>query len=505
MASSLAMLPLILIGFSAVLVLILELVGGAKLARWVTLILLLVVGFLSVKIGGLVWFDPIASQASSWRAPFGITFYLDLVSVGMILISSFIIFCSLLAGPSLAKGLFQSQHIYSLILFLFFGVIGALSTGDFFNLYVWFEVFLISSFAILSIVTPKAHLAGVFKYVLLNIFGSGIFLIGLSLLYSSTGTLNMAQVAQLIQSGQVGPHLPFAAASLVTAFLIKMGSFPVYGWLPFSYPKVSGVITAIFSAMLTKVGVFCLLRLHTVGLLGHFQVVGLYLLAATMIFGVVLALSHKNVYSILSHHIISQVGYIAVGIFIGGLQALAATLFFLFHHIVVKSNLFLIGSVLEQKAETTHLEKLRKVGPYSVWLSIAFVIAAGSLAGIPPLSGFWAKYYLLSATFTLTQQSVLMWILIGAMLLASVMTLLSMLKIWSAAFFEPRDETQEELVPSGSFLMPAVSIILMCAWTLIMGLSSDFVAPVMEKASRQIQSPTTMIQVVLNQNPKDFK
>ena len=399
--------------------------------RWISLvgvIAQLVVGF--VIVGQLLELEYLTSQMGGWQAPYGITLVADLLAGIMVLfvgISGFtVILYSVVSGHQNEL----SSAFHPLIHFLLMGVSGAFLTGDIFNLYVCFEIMLIASFALLTLEARTEQTEGAVKYVVLNLLSSAIFLSGLGLLYAKTGTLNMADISlisqQAIINNDAGP-LRLAGLLFMVSFAVKAGMFPFFFWLPASYHTPSIAVSALFAGLLTKVGVYALIRLHTLimpgDVLGHELL--LVLGVATMLIGVLGAASQMHIRRILSFHIISQIGYMVVGIAIETPLALASAIFFIGHNIIVKSNLFLVGGIASDLMGSENLHKTG--GMWRAWpqLGIIYLISAFSLAGIPPLSGFVAKFSMLWAIVEAR-----LWWVMAAVIFTGLFTLFSMVKIW---------------------------------------------------------------------------
>lgn len=423
-------------------------------------------------------------QMGSWPAPFGISLVIDRLSAVMLVITGFVSLVVNLFCQSPEQRRTQGRDFHALFHLLLAGVTGAFMTGDFFNLFVFFEILLLSSFVLMIQERRPEQFDGTVKYVLLNLVASMAFLVGLGLIYNGIGTLNMADVGRLLRSSNWSLSTSAGFFALFFAFAAKAGMFPLYFWLPASYPRSPIATTSLFAALLTKVGVYALLRLNAVAgpalpPLYLKVLIGLSLL--TMLLGVLGAASQQEIRRILSFHIISQIGYITLGLGYMTELALAATVFYLIHHIVVKANLFLVAGLLDRIWGTTQLARIGESLKLSPILGLAFLIPAMSLAGVPPLSGFWAKMAVLQAT--LEAQDFLS---LGVALFVGLFTMYSMIKIWLEAFWKDHPNP----APTGQLLRPMSTsekwwmggaIALFCAWTLAMGLG---VGPAMEFARR---------------------
>ncbi|MEZ4432299.1 MAG: proton-conducting transporter membrane subunit [bacterium] len=383
------------------------------------------------------------TRMGAWPAPFGIAFVADRLAALLVMVTAVV---GAAVGCYAALSPRPAPTLAPLMLMLLTGVCGAFVAGDLFNLYVWFEVLLISSFVLLAHEGRPAPLAGALRYVAINLVSSALFLTALGLLYAKAGTLDLADLARLAASDREGA-LGGVAVLLMVAFGIKAGVFPLFGWLPPAYPTPAPVVSALFAGLLTKVGVYALMRVFTLVFVHDTGFThGLLLMAGalTMGIGVLGAASRAGIRRILSFHIISQIGYIVVGLALYTPFAIGASVFYLVHHIVVKTALFLVGGLVAEAGgseELSRLGGLRRVWP-ALWL--VFAIPALSLAGMPPLSGFFAKVGIIRAAFDAGAPGV------GALALGvGLLTLFSMLKIAHAAFLGPAADEARPPRPVG--------------------------------------------------------
>lgn len=443
--------------------------------------------------------DILVMQAGDWAAPFGISLVADRFSAIMVMISSFM--GAAVAVYSLGEidtGRLR-KFFYPLYLLLIFGVNGAFMTGDLFNLYVWFEVMLISSFVLTALGGEKAELEGGLKYVCLNLLASALFLIGAGILYGKLGTLNMADIAYKLASSPDSEWVISSSMLLLVAFGLKAGIFPFFFWLPASYHTPPPAVSAIFAGLLTKVGVYALIRAYTllfVPIYSQVEWIIMILAILTMVTGVLGAASHFDMRRILSFHIISQIGYMVLGLALMTPLALAAAIFYLVHHIIVKTNLFLVSGVVVRLKGSCDLAKVGGLYRSAPWLAVLFFIPAFSLGGIPPLSGFWAKFAVVKAGLEKGE-----WIAVGAALAVGVLTLYSMTKIWAEAFWkkQPEDTGAAPLAePVGKLWHMVAPIAVLAICTIVIGLFGEPLFAFSERAADQLLDPDAYIEAVLN-------
>ncbi|MEX0322747.1 MAG: Na+/H+ antiporter subunit D [Puniceicoccaceae bacterium] len=448
-------------------------------------------------LGDVVRSDFVILQGGSWPAPFGITLVADIFSALMVAITGIVAVSISIYSLQDVDNALLKKHYFALLHFLLMGVNGAFLTGDLFNLYVWFEVMLIASFVLITLDGKCDQLEGGVKYLIINLLSSILFLSGVGLLYGKLGTLNMADIASRLAASQDALLINSSAMLLLAAFSIKAALFPFFFWLPASYHTPRVVISALFAGLLTKVGVYALIRSYTLIFSSHFsevQGILLVLAAGTMISGVLGAAAQFNIRRILSFHIVSQIGYMVMGLAIGGTLAIAGAIFYIIHHIVVKTNLFLIGGLIAQRAGSGDLKKIGGLYKATPYLALLFLIPALSLGGIPPLSGFWAKFSVIKAGLDGEH-----YLLVTAALLVGILTLYSMTKIWNEAFWkEPVDGANAPSPERKLSLAAVIPCVFLAAITLILGFWS---APLLElsfAASEQLLNPERYIESVLN-------
>jgi multicomponent Na+:H+ antiporter subunit D len=492
--SLLVFLP-ILIPFAAAIV---SLIAWSELRVQRRLVVISTGGQLIAGIALLtqVWRNGVqAVQAGNWAAPFGITFVADHLSAAMVVITGVIGFTVVLyALGTLDRGRerFAFYPLYNLLLM---AVAGAFLTGDIFNLYVWFEVMLITSFALLVLGNGSEQIRGGLTYVAINLVSSTIFLAAVGLLYGATGTLNLADLAVRL------PALPNQGlvTTLSTLFLIVFGVkaavFPLFFWLPASYHAPPVAVSAVFAGLLTKVGVYALIRVFTLLFnqdVAYTHGIIVWIAALTMITGVLGAAAQTEVRRILSFHIISQIGYMVLGLGLFTRLALAGSVFYILHHIVVKTNLFLISGLIRRQGGSFELDKVGGLYRSSPLLAILFIIPAFSLAGLPPLSGFWAKLYLVRAGLEVEQ-----YLLVAIALAVGILTLYSMTKIWAGAFWSPapEDATVEPPPRGGRRLYGPVAGL--AAITILIGLWAYPLAELATRAADELLDPRVYVDAVI--------
>jgi multicomponent Na+:H+ antiporter subunit D len=442
------------------------------LQRWIALagsILLLcstIIVFRRVEADGIQ-----VLQVSGWPAPFGITLVADLlasmlsVGVGVVGVATT---AAAFSGVDPKR---EEFGYHALIQILLMGVSGAFLTGDLFNLYVWFEVMLVASFVLMALHRTSAQVEAAFKYVTINLVASSIFLTALGLLYGVAGTLNMADLARLGPTTRAPGVDMVLAVLFVIAFSIKAGLFPLFYWLPASYHTPPAAIGAVFAGLLTKVGVYALIRIFTLMFQGAPSALFTLLLVmsvATMVIGLVAALSERDFRRILSFNLVAHIGYTTASLSLLTPAALAGGIFYVLHHIVVITNLFLVSGVLLRLRRTTDMGGLGGLYRTQPAFSALAMIPIFSLAGVPPLSGFLGKLAIVEGMF----EAGAYWVG-GMVLVAGVLTLLSMGRTWAEAFWRPSANDSEKATP-GTALTLAISGLSLVMLAITAGAGSLF-------------------------------
>lgn len=375
--------------------------------------------------------------AGNWPLPFGIVFAADLFGAALVLLAALMLCVALLWQASDADAAPASPGLYPLMHGLVAGSAAAFLTADLFNLYIWFEVTLICALGLLVQGGALRQLDAALKYFVLNLFGTLLLLAAVALLHGATGQLNFTALGEA--AARLDPAVRLLLFGLLLlALLIKSAAFPLFAWLPASYHTLPAPVLALFSALLTKIGICVLLRSFT-GLFAPTPVLLLTLLGwialFSMLTGVLGAAYHWDLRRILAFHTISQIGYILLAIALASPAGNAAAIFFALHHSVVKAGLFLVAGLICRQAGHYDLRRIGGLYAARPGLAVLFLLLALALVGIPPFTGFWGKYLIVRESFV---QGEYLW---GATALTvGFLTLYSMAKIWLQAFWKPHPD-----------------------------------------------------------------
>jgi multicomponent Na+:H+ antiporter subunit D len=442
----------------------------------------------------------VAIQAGDWPAPFGITLVADGLGALMALLAGIVGLAVVVYSLDDADGPRQRFGYHPLVHVLLAGVCGAFLTGDLFNLYVWFEVLLIASFVLLALGGAREQLRGGVHYVALNLVSSVLFLAGAGIVYGLAGTLNLADLSVKLARPEDAGLVTAAAALFLAAFGIKAAVFPVYFWLPASYHAPPAAVSALFAGLLTKVGVYALLRVFTLVFrqdLGFTHGLIVAVAVATMVSGVLGAAAGGHVRRILAFHIVSQIGYMLLGLGLLVPLAVAGSVFYVAHHILVKTNLFLVAGVIARVGGSEELARLG--GLWARWplFALLFLVPALSLAGVPPLSGFHAKLFLVRAAIAEER-----WALVAVALAVSLLTLYSMTKIWNEAFAKPAPAPlHPPRLSRRGHLLRVAPIGVLAGLTVAIGLVPGVLFALSLRAAEQLLEPGAYVAAVLGSAP----
>lgn len=378
-----------------------------------------------------------------WSAPIGIVLVADKLAAMMLVVSTTMTFCVMLysIGQGMADGNEGTPlSIYHpTFLVLTAGVCNAFLTGDLFNLYVGFEILLVASYVLLTLGSTENRIRAGTTYVVVSILSSLVFLMAIGLVYAATGTLNLAQLAHRLDDLPDDLRL-ILQVMLLLGFGIKAAVFPLSAWLPDSYPTAPAPVTAVFAGLLTKIGVYAIIRTDTL-LFPDDRVANVLMVLAllTMVVGILGAVAQSDIKRLLSFTLVSHIGYMVFGVALATVAGLAGAIFYVVHHITIQTTLFLGAGLIERRGGTSNLEKLGGLSRLSPILAILFFIPALNLAGIPPFSGFLGKVGLLQAGVDVG--SPLAYLLVGGGTAVSLLTLYAIARVWNLAFWrQPHPE-----------------------------------------------------------------
>ncbi|KLR61068.1 multisubunit sodium/proton antiporter, MrpD subunit [Actinobacteria bacterium IMCC26207] len=437
-------------------------------------------------------------QMGGWPAPLGITLVVDMFSALMLVISMVTVLSVLIYAIG-QPGVDQDQPVFHPVyLVMTAGVALSFTTGDLFNLFVAYEITLAASYVLITLGGRREQIRSGMTYIIINLLASTLFVVGIAWVYAATGTVNMADLAVKIAQLPSGTQTALSMFLLVV-FGIKAAIFPLFFWLPDSYPTARMPVTAVFAGLLTKVGVYSIIRTQTLLFPQHRPSTILLVCAGlTMVIGVLGAIAQNDMKRILSFHIVSQIGYMILGLGLFSVAGVAGTVFFIFHQIPVKTALFLATGLVEQSTGSTALSKVGGMIRRTPLVAALFLLAALSLAGIPPLSGFVGKLGIIQAGLSAGEYAI-----IGVSLVVSLLTLFSMIKIWNGVFLGTAEDPTLRLAASEGetrlatpLLMRGATVALVGV-TLAIALFAGTLFDLSERAAQGLLDPSAYIEKVL--------
>ncbi len=460
--------------------------------------------------------EVITAQMGGWPAPFGISVVFDGIS-GLLLTTTQVVgIAALIYASGALSPLTERRWFHPLAHLLIMGVNYSFLTGDLFNLFVAFEVMLMSSYALLCAGGSRRQLAQAYKYVVLNLIASGFFVLGAGLVYGMMGTLNYADLARLVAaSANGGAELPAAfpavATMLLFVFAMKAAAFPLWFWLPDTYHTTPISVAALFGGLLTKVGVYAMLRLLPMvfaapAVREESAIVAIVATVAglTMVVGIVCALAMRSVRRAIAMTLVAHIGFPLLGIALLTPMALAGALAYSVQSMLVVAAMFLCCGIVERLAGTDDMNKLGGLHRRAPWLSALMLIAAMSTVGLPPFSGFYGKLMILRETFD-PSLGVAWRVLAGAVIVSGALTLVVMAKLYARVFWvapEGEPSTQSRLSfpgTTGGLRAAYVSVALLVIASLGVGLAPEGLVSTALLATEDASEPRRYVTAVLGE------
>ncbi|MEQ4305292.1 Na+/H+ antiporter subunit D [Plantactinospora sp. B6F1] len=409
---------------------------------------------------------PLVAPVGGWPAPVGIVLVADQLAALMLVVSAAVTLCVLVY--SIGQGVADGERAAPLAIYhptyliLTAGITNAFLSGDLFNLYVGFEILLAASYVLITLGGTETRVRAGTTYVVVSLLSSVIFLAGIGLVYAATGTLNLAQLVSRLDALPDSVRL-LLQGILLLAFGIKAAVFPLSAWLPDSYPTAPAPVTAVFAGLLTKVGVYAIIRTETLLFPGG-RVADVLTVAAlaTLVVGILGAVAQSDIKRMLSFTLVSHIGYLLFGVGLASRAGIAAAVFYTVHHIVILTTLFLVAGLIERRGGTTAVDQLGGLARTTPLLGVLFFIPAFNLAGIPPFSGFLGKLGLVRAG--IQDGRPLAYVLVAGAMLTSLLTLYAIGRVWNLAFWRSPVGTSASAPPrSTPRMMVAATAALVAA------------------------------------------
>ncbi|WP_411035127.1 Na+/H+ antiporter subunit D [Shinella sp. BYT-45] len=431
---------------------------------------------------------PVTMVMGRWLPPFGIAFTADLTGALFALAGAVVALAGGVHALGDIDGSGRRYGFYPFLLLLMAGVSGAFLTGDVFNLYVWFEVLLISSFGLIVLGSEPRQIDGAVKYAFLNLVATTLFLIATGYLYGLFGTLNMADIAVKAAENRAGLPLMTLAALYLLAFGMKAAAFPVNFWLPASYHTPRVVVSALFAGLLTKVGIYALLR--TLVMLFPVEREELSFVialagAATMVLGALGALGQSDIRRMLGYVVVSGIGTMLAGLSLGSPGGVGGAIFYALHSMVVMTALYMAAGLAGRLAGTFDLNRLGGLHGRSAPFSALSLVLFFAVSGLPPFSGFWPKVMVAKAAMDIGA-----WWLTATVLLTGFLTTIALGRVFALAYWRPAEGAlPDEAIPA-SALVPLAAL---AALTVAFGLFPDALLATIQHAAQGLADPRAYI------------
>jgi multicomponent Na+:H+ antiporter subunit D len=424
-----------------------------------------------------------------WGAPFGITFVADATGVALCAAAGIVALAVTIFARADVRARRRRAGFDPLFLGMLAAVHGALLTGDLFNLYVWFELLLVTAVGLMTLDRRPAQIDGALRYAAMSMMGATFILLGIGLLYGEAGTLDLVDLSATLAGRAPSVTLTASVYLLLAGFALKAGLFPLFFWLPASYHTAPIGVGAALAGLLTKVAFYACLRVLIVvfGLGTAAVVPGLppllaLLAVATMLISVLAAIGQVDVRRLLAYHVMGQVAYLAMGLGLASSLGTAAAIFFTVHTMLVQAGLFLGAGAIARAGGTYDLRLLGGLIREHPYFSALFAVLALSISGIPPLSGFWAKALVIDAAFRAGVPGS-GW-LAAAALVTGFLTLYSMSTLYTQAFWQERRRTRHGARPIPPAMVVAVALLAAC--TLGLGLAIEPAVRLSRAAATQL-------------------
>jgi multicomponent Na+:H+ antiporter subunit D len=435
---------------------------------------------------------PVTMTMGRWLPPFGIAFTVDLFGAVMALVA---------ALAALAGGIYALRDIdtsgrrygfFPFLLLLMAGVTGAFLTGDVFNLYVWFEVLLISSFGLLILGSEREQIDGALKYAILNLLGTTLFLIGVGYLYAIFGTLNMADIATRAADHRGSAPTITLGALFVLAFAMKAAAFPVNFWLPASYHTPRIVVSALFGGLLTKVGIYALIRIMVMLFPVEREELSLVIAASaalTMLLGALGALAQNDLRRLAGYLVIAGIGNMMAGVAIGTEPGVSGAILYALHSMVAMTALYLVTGEAARLGGSFSLAALGGLYVRSPWFTAASFILFLAVAGLPPFLGLWPKVALLKAALDIGA-----WWLAASILVSAFIVTLALGRVFLLAYWRPRaDDAPPAPRASMTIVLPIAGLV---AFSVVFGLFPESLIGLSQAAAEGLVDPSAYIRSV---------
>ncbi|MEA1899497.1 MAG: monovalent cation/H+ antiporter subunit D family protein, partial [Thermodesulfobacteriota bacterium] len=401
----------------------------------------------------------------------------------LVIVSFISLFVAIYSKKSVEDNLPEKTvPFYTLFLLLVTGLMGIVITGDVFNLFVFLEISALSCYALIAIGEEGAPMA-TFNYVIIGTIGACFYLLGIGYLYIATGSLNMADLANILPDLYHSKVILVAFAFFTVGLAIKAGLFPMHTWLPDAYCTAPSAVSALIAPLMTKVAAYVMIRVMFTVFKPHFsmEIVPVFAilgwLAVMAIFwGGIKALAQTDLKRMLVYVVVAEVGYIVIGVSVANRMGLTGAILHIMNDAVMMACLFLVVGAILYKTGTREIHQLRHLNKKMPFTMAAFTITALSMVGIPPACGFFSKWYLILGTIEAGQ-----WVWAAALLCSSLINAVLFFRVIECAYLKPMEPayahnsgetTNEEIQRDEAPFTMLVPIVIMAAGVILLGIFS---------------------------------
>lgn len=391
--------------------------------------------------------QPITLDFGGWKAPFGIQFLGDSLSLLMVTVSSFVVTLIMAYGFGRGEKRVNLYHLPTFILLLTVGVVGSFLTSDLFNLYVMFEIMLLASFVLVTLGQSVEQLRAAIIYVVLNIIGSWLFLLGIGMLYKTVGTLNFSQIAMRLNHMEGNQTITMISLVFLVAFSSK-AALVIFMWLPRAYAVLNTELAALFAALMTKVGAYALIRFFTLIFDHHPDITHpllVFMACVTMIIGAFGVIAYKDIKKIAAYQVILSIGFIILGLGSNTISGVNGAIFYLSNDIIVKTLLFFIIGSLVYITGYRNYQYLNGLAKKEPFFGVAFIVVIFAIGGVPPFSGFPGKVLIFKGAIQNGN-----YIGLALMVITSLIAMYSLFRVMFVMYFGDSDgeEVKFKAIPS---------------------------------------------------------
>lgn len=473
----------------------LRLVRYNRAQRWVGFIAsLLTWGSSLVVLIQVLAEGPQVYRLGGWQAPYGIVLVADILSALFVVMASSVMMCGMLYALHCKDKCVTYPAFLPLFLCMETGLLGSFLTGDLFSFFVFMELMVLASVSLVAISDDGLGLEAAIKYIFISGMGTLFLLLGIATMYATFGTLNMADMAQQLSTGERPLLARSAAIMLMSAFLLKSAVFPFHFWQPDFHTTAPTPVHAVLSSVVVKVGIYGIIRMITLLFTEEarqLQDILLVLGVIGIFFGSLGALRTYNGKRLLAYSTIGQIGFILVGIGWGTPLALAAAIIYAFNHAFIKSALLMIMGLVSSRTDPKSADFVDIGGAGKLMpgvIGFLWFLGGMSLAGVPPMNGFISKLAIVQSG-TLAQE----WLPLGLAVAAGVLTLTYMFRTWQHVFQWKNPDLALKIKPYGDSVLAPVLLIAVCV---LLGVYSRPLIIIAEMAVAQLLDPSIYINAV---------